>query len=262
MTKLIVSVRTDDFESMRVIDRLDRGLVALRKEGYNIASVAQNASLYISEGRSTQVSQLGNYVSNGGVYYKSEPGIIVARSPFLTDEDMLQKAIRANLGSRYFNTNDKELYNQFRKQAEEDNSKEPVDRRAMLMPSDKPFPLSPQHNPELFTMTFGKNGQTYLTFAGQDEVTFYPIPQEALKQYLGTVPTQAWFGGVVIRSDLGSVCHLGFGGVGLGLGVRGVRPVSTKGANFEDSSEERTRNFSNATTAQEIPTTDRNSKRV
>jgi hypothetical protein len=109
--------------------------------------------------------------------------------------------------------------------AEQDTSRDPKDRRAMLLPSDQEFLVSPTQNPEFFAF-LGLN-QDYLGFIKKDSLTFFPISQKILASYKGTVPTQLWFGGLDgEKSNLIGYCSLLY----YDGRIRGVRQVGTEGA--------------------------------
>ncbi|MEK6909202.1 MAG: hypothetical protein AABX23_04080 [Nanoarchaeota archaeon] len=203
-------------------------LAELKKIGHKVITLRENAKLRIQQGKEADISQNGNYVMQGNVYLQGETGIIVAESPYLTNATMLRKAIKENNQGRYFSTPNRKLYDQFHKQAQEDTSKDPRERRAVFMPSDGRFAISQRENPEIFEFLLGEFGQSYLEFVKQDSLDFFPVSQETLKSYSGTVPTQLWFGLGGGRSYLVGDFYLDLGG----LRVRGVRSVvSATGAN-------------------------------
>ena len=226
MAEYKVDVRTNSLESGLVYAPFDKAITELRSQGHEPIEAGLNAVLRILEGPQSSISQNGNYVKEGNIYLKEEQGIIVRGSPLLSDSQMLNQAIEANRQGRYFSTPNRELYEKFLKQVREDASKAPRERRAILMPSYKPFKISQKDNREVFD--FLQLSQAYLDFVNQDSLTFYPISQDTLKGYSGTVPTQLWFGSLDDgRSDL-------VGNLDLvdDDRVRGVRQVvSTAGAN-------------------------------
>ncbi|MEK6925537.1 MAG: hypothetical protein AABW71_04865 [Nanoarchaeota archaeon] len=207
-----------------------QSLAELKKICHKVINLEQNAQLRIQQGKESDVSKIGNYVRQGSVHYQGETGIIVAESPYLTNATMLREAIKENSEGRYFSTPNRKLYDKFFKQVQEDASKHPRERRAVFMPSEGRFTISQTQNPEVFEFLLGEFGQDYLNFVGQNSLDLFPISQETLKSYSGTVPIQLWFGRLgVYGSDLV--------GDGYGLNnkdgmVRGVRQlVSTEGAN-------------------------------
>ncbi|MEK6859018.1 MAG: hypothetical protein AABX53_03870 [Nanoarchaeota archaeon] len=219
-----VDVRPSGIQSGVVAAPFDKAYDELTATGYDVISLAQNVDLRLAQGRDSEVTRNGNYVLNGQVYRKGEKGVFVAVSPLITNAALRTQAVEANRNGRYLDTQDGVLYDEVRRLVDEDASRDPHDRRAMLLPADKAFPLSPQKNPELFAMALGKNGAAYLDMIGQDSVTFYPIEQGTLKDYAASVPTQLWFrghGGVVQSELFGN-----FRGLDCGDRVRGVRNVS------------------------------------
>ena len=110
---------------------------------------------------------------------------------------MLQSAIEENRRGRYFSTPNKRLYEKFFQQAQEDVSKDPRERRAVFMPSDNQFEVSQTQNLEIFELL--RLNQAYLDFVKQISLSFFPISQETLKGYSGTVPTQLCFSGLCSR---------------------------------------------------------------
>jgi len=202
-----------------------------RKIRQKIIPLRQNAQLRIQEGPEAYISQNGNYVREGCIYHQGEDGILVPDSPFLTNSKMLQSAIEENRRGRYFSTQNKRLYEKFFQQAQEDVSKDPRERRAVFMPSDNQFEVSQTQNLEIFEL-LGLN-QAYLDFVKQSSLSFFPISQETLKGYSGTVPTQMWFNGLGFRSNLnGNSFNLHYD-----FEVRGVRQIaSTVDANVAQKS--------------------------
>src|SRR3989344_1641074 len=192
-----------------------------RKIKQKVIPFEQNAQLRIQEGREAYISQNGNYVREGCIYYQGEAGILVPNSPFLTNSKMLQCAIEENRQGRYFSTPNKRLYEKFSQQAQQDASKAPKERRAVFMPSDNTFEVSQKQNSEIFEL-LGLS-QAYLDFVKQDSLSFFPVGQKTLEGYFGTVPTQLWFGWLVGGSVLCGNDH----GLDLVGRVRGVRQLDS-----------------------------------
>ena len=147
MVEFNVDFKKEGIESGVAIGRFDEALKELTKNGHKVISLSENACLRANALRRSKISQHGNDVREGNIYHKGEKGIVVANSPYLTNDSMLQEAITANANRMHYSTPNRKLYDKFYKQAQEDASKNPSERRAVLMPSDKEFALSDTQNP-------------------------------------------------------------------------------------------------------------------
>src|SRR3989344_585745 len=202
-----IDIRKNGLESAFVEDvNLGRELDILRNSGLNPTSLAQNAQLRIQEGILAKVSTKGNYVNGGVLYLRVAPGIVVKDSPFLTDESMLHDAIVTSIrlarNGGFFATPDNRLYESYMQMAQEDASKDPKDRRAIFLPSDKSFEISQKIHPELFRFLLEDVGEQYLNLVRESSLSFLPIWQESLQRYSGTVPKQLWFGNIRDNSSI------------------------------------------------------------
>ncbi len=196
---LVIDASTDELESTLVrAPPFYEAFTMLRQEGYDVATVEENSRIRMTRKWNSKTPSYGNYVSNCGVYCKGEPGIIVTRPQFLMNEDFL----------RTLQSENQALYYQFREQVEEDNSKDPVDRRAMLMPSEpRSFDISPTDNSEHFEMIFGRDGNLYLEFLNERPSPYFPkkdkirviipLPQFESSKYKNyTFVYPVWFGAI------------------------------------------------------------------
>ena len=193
-----IDVVSGGIESGIEISRFDKSLASMVRKGHRPIKLFQNAQLRIVQGPKATISRNGNYVSEGGIHCGGEIGIIVAKTPYLLDPKIREMAIEEHKRRRFFSTDDKELYNQFKVIAEEDVSKHPRERRAVFMPSNRSFEISPNVNREIFEFLLKEFGQQYLDFIEQDSLIYIPISQEKLEEYSDTwtVPTQLLFSGL------------------------------------------------------------------
>jgi len=61
----------------------DKALKALKKEGYNLVSLEENARLRMQEGMNAHISQNGNWVREGVIYLPSGEAYLTKNSPIL-----------------------------------------------------------------------------------------------------------------------------------------------------------------------------------
>ena len=118
-----------------------------------------------------------------------------------------------------FSTPDAALYEHFFKQAKEDSSKPPRERRAFIMPPEKedksvipdleylmfttgqspedirfaPKEHPDKVNPDICDFLLGEFGQAYFEFVGTNVLGFKPLIEDELKNLPGTVPIQLVF---------------------------------------------------------------------
>jgi len=99
--EIIIDIKSRGIESARTVCApLDKELSALTEKGYGIISLPQNSKLRIQEGYSSDISQTGNWISEGVLYFqKGKPNKIVRNSPTL---ESVIKATKVNRRWREF----------------------------------------------------------------------------------------------------------------------------------------------------------------
>lgn len=224
--KFKVDTRRGGFESAVITGGLfEEAMAELTKRRYWIISISENADLRIRSGLGARICQKENYVREGAIYHKGERGIIVRESPYLENPELLRQAIQlASQAERFcpvplFSTPDADLYEFYLKQVEEDSSKPPRERRAILMPPEKrstevnmdleylmfttgqsmedirfsPEELEDKFNPDICDFLFGEFSNEYFEFVKTNMLGFKPVVQEDLKDISGTVVVQLRF---------------------------------------------------------------------
>lgn len=189
-----IDIITEDIESGITYAPFDQALLQLDEANHRIIPLWLDAQLRITEGENTIFGiNNGNYVKEGCVYMRKQRGIIVRHSPFLNNPSLLKVKY-----SKFYRLADRELYRRCLLMAVKDIDKLPRYRRAILMPSNKPFALSNSSNSDIFDFLFGEIGQYYLDFVKRDYLTFDPLYDEEdfdMGEFdRGTLPTQIFFG--------------------------------------------------------------------
>lgn len=204
---------------LRVDAPFDEALQMLRKEGIKNPMTSNElayARTYHPDGKESILMTRGSYTQAGFAYTKGESPIRVQVSPLL-DERLAKLATQANRESRYFSTENIEMYEKLARLAKEDKNKAPEKRRAIVLPSRTQFNISPKENQEVFANIFGKAGKKYLEFLGFDSLTVYLVDKSTVDSQAGTLLTQEW----LARLD-GDSSVLGGGDLGYDT-VRGVQ---------------------------------------
>ena len=178
------------------------------------------ARTHAEQGGESSLSRSGSYTLAGFVHLKGEMPIRVARSP-LVNVRLAGLAVKANRAGNYFSDSE-QVYERFANQAEEDKSKDPEKRRAVVLPDNKPFQVSSKVNVDVFRHIFGKAGEDYLQFIGKDSITVHPVDVHNVDAQDETILTQEWLG------ELGNGSYVD--GLDRNLNLRGtVRGVQRTG---------------------------------
>ena len=215
MAELQVDVRPSGIESAVVYAPFDQALETLTKSGYDFISTAQNAQLRIEQGAKSPVSQNGNWVKEGIVYRPNENPRLVRVSPIISSANDATQAHR----------NGKEFY-LVSSQIEQ------------ALADSIEFPVK---NIEIPTKRFGEEALTAYVFGGEKQAQLYgaflaeagikampvwAVDKNHINKQSEPFARQLWFGRLDgDRSNLGGNYDLDGGR------VRGVRQVSTEGAN-------------------------------
>ena len=186
------------------------------------------ARTHAEQGGESSLSRSGSYTLAGFVHLKGEMPIRVARSP-LVNVRLAGLAVKANRAGNYFSDSE-QVYERFAKQAEEDKSKDPEKRRAVVLPNNKPFQVSSRANPDVFRHIFGKAGEDYLQFMGRNSITVYPVDVNTVNAQDETILTQEWLSGL----DDGSNVYGDERSLNYNYAVRGVQ--RTGGASSQKKS--------------------------
>ncbi|MEK6893193.1 MAG: hypothetical protein AABX07_03230 [Nanoarchaeota archaeon] len=173
------------------------------------------------EGRQSSLMASGSYTLAGFAYMKGENPIRMASSPLL-NRSLAKQATKENKAGRYFATKDEMAYGRIARMAEEDKSRKPEERRAIVLPSRSKFQISSTQNSEVFANIFGKAGKKYLEFLGFDSLTLYLVDSSVVDAQNGTILTQEWLAGLDLGSAVGgNLRSLLYNGA-----VRGVQLVT------------------------------------
>lgn len=216
MANLEVDVRPSGIESSRVYAPFDQALETLRSNGYEIISIAQNAQLRMQQGAKSKVSQSGNWVKEGVIYIPKENPRLVKTSPILQSAKEATQSHRS--GKEFYLTQDQ------------------VDlalTSSIVFPSRNiEIPTDRFADEELTTYVFGgeKEAQEYGAFLRESGIKSMPVwtvSKNTLDSQSTPFARQLWFDWLGVRSGLVG----GDYGLGVVVGIRGVRQVSTEGAN-------------------------------
>ncbi len=188
----------------------------------------------IQTGKQSSLCNNGSYISAGFSYLKEELPLFSFNSPLLNQE-LAEKAVKANRNGNYFTTLDKILYIKQREIAEMDKTKDPEKRRVLILPERKNFVISPTENQKILYAIFNSRNNKipvedlagkYLKFLNQDNILVNLIDPKTVDSLEGTVLTQAWLYGLGGRSGLGG----GSRSLKYGSRVRGVQKETAEGS--------------------------------
>ena len=179
---------------LRVDALFDYALEVMRDANARLITAEQLAysRIHAENGRESSLSRSGSDTLAGYASFKREMPIRVARSP-LVNIKLAELAVAANRIGRYFSASE-QVYERFARQAEQDKSKDPEKRRAVVLPDNKPFQVSSKENPDVFRHIFGRAGEDYLQFIGRNSITVYPVDVNTVNAQDGTILTQEWLG--------------------------------------------------------------------
>ncbi|MBL7148166.1 MAG: hypothetical protein ISS82_05050 [Nanoarchaeota archaeon] len=129
------------------------------------------------------------------VQAKDSPNIIAMVSPLIEDLDLAKQEVQAHRYRNYFVTEDKTIYDKLYSQAEEDKTKKPEERRAIILPEKGNYLIKPDTEEAKFIL--GKVQRPYfdefVKTRGLEGITFYPINEDFVNAQNGTTINYLWF---------------------------------------------------------------------
>ena len=134
------------------------------------------------------------------IYAKDSPIILARVSPLIKNFKMAERAVKANRNNQYFATENTEIYDEYAKIAEKDKSKNPSERRALILPSKKRYIISP--NSEEAQALFKDTGKKYFETFCKNGINFYPVDKDFVNKQKGSLVEFLWFGHPDYDSDL------------------------------------------------------------
>jgi len=143
----------------------------------------------------------GTWTRAGFEYVKGELPVLVRESKLL-DPELARQAVEANRQGRHFATNSLDQYAQSLAIAKEDESKDPKDRRAIILPSDTNFITSLERSPEVLQFLLQDQAEQYFRFNCEDPMNVYLVDRNTVPSKEGTTLTQLWFRYLGSRSGL------------------------------------------------------------
>ncbi len=230
MTELYVEAEIEGLGNIvRVEASFDESLASLRDKESNPISPRDLAYARMRVSKNHSLNKDGSYTASGFLYAKNANPLFALESPLL-DSDLVGRAIKANRNGRYFSTENTELYEKYLATAEDDKSKNPEERRVLILPS-KNFKISAKNNPQIFGGIFKDVADKYLEFTGFPDLDVYLVDEDIVNDQKGTLLTQLWLRWLAGRSGLDGEIW------GLGYNYR-IRGVSVSGeANAKNSSD-------------------------
>ena len=135
------------------------------------------------------------------VQAKNSPVILAMVSPLIENPDMAEQVVHSYRNRNYFVTKNKNIYDKLYAKAEEDRTKEPEKRRAIILPEKGNYLIEPDS--EEAESIFRKVQKDYFTKFAKKGVTFYPIREDFVNEQNGTVINYLWFWGPDDDSGLG-----------------------------------------------------------
>ena len=206
----------------RVGAPLDKQIQAFEKVGIKapyLPSLEQVARIRLS-GLSNDFSR----TSIAPIAIKGEPTILSKDSP-LMNPLMASYAVSQHKTGKYPSFQGTDIYEQAREIAIEDSSLSPEKRRAIILPSNEDFILTPQTEEVIFLL--GETTQEYFErFTTNGQIKFYNVKQSEENQ---TLINYLWFDNPWGDSGVGAR------GRGLGDVDRSFGVVFFDGKKFEDN---------------------------
>ena len=200
---------------------LDKQIQAFEKVGIKapyLPSLEQVARIRLS-GLSNDSSR----TSIAPIAIKGEPTILSKDSP-LMNPLMARYAVSQHKNGKYPSFQGTDIYEQAREIAIEDSSLSPEKRRAIILPSNEDFILTPQTEEAIFLL--GEATQEYFNRFPNRQISFYNVKQSEKNQ---TLINYLWFDNPWGDSGVGAR------GRGLGDVDRSFGVVFFDGKKFEDN---------------------------
>jgi len=192
-------------ESAYVEAPFDVALKELKKEGYRIISLEENAKLRMQEGKDAFISRNGNYVQEAIIYDKDK-GKFLTKYPIIIDN--AQEATERHKNGDEFYLNDKQVSNAIKKGI------------AVKFPKIKDYSIpTDKFGEDIITdFAFGKIAKDYGLFLKDAGIKEMPIWFAGLKDK--AFARQMWFGR--LGDDDGSDLYGDYGYLNCDDWVRGV----------------------------------------
>jgi hypothetical protein len=134
---------------------------------------------------------------------------------------MARAVVEANKNGSYLSTPSTREYEQSLERAQKDESKDPQDRRYILLPSRDNFRMSGEENSEVLQATLRDKAIEYLGLNGKP-INFYLVNKAIVDAQKGTILTPLWFGCLDDDSDFVGSDRYAYGGNGRARGVKNV----------------------------------------
>ena len=125
------------------------------------------------------------------IYAKDSPIILARVSPLIKDFKMAEQAVKANRNGKYFVTKDTEVYDIYAKIAEKDKSKNPSERRALILSSKEIYLIKP--NSEEAQALFKDTRKEYFETFCKNGINFYPLDKNFINKQKGSLVEYLWF---------------------------------------------------------------------
>src|SRR3989344_7236759 len=192
---------------------LDKQIQAFEKVGIKapyLPSLEQIARIRLSS-----LSKDSSRTSIAPIEIKGEPTILSKDSP-LMNPLMARYAVSQHKNGKYPSFQGTDIYEQAREIAIEDSSLSPEKRRAIILPHNENFILTPQTEEAIFLL--GEATQEYFKIFTNGQISFYNVKQSEKNQ---TLVNYLWFG--ILRGDP----YVGAWGWALGDGDRSFGVLET-----------------------------------
>jgi len=203
---------------------LDKQIQAFEKVGIKapyLPSLEQVARIRLS-GLSNDSSR----TSIAPIAIKGEPTILSKDSP-LMNPLMASYAVSQHKNGKYPSFQGTDIYEQAREIAIEDRLLSPEKRRAIILPSNEDFILTPQTEEAIFLL--GEATQEYFNRFSNGQISFYNVKQSEKNQ---TLVNYLWFGGPCYDSGVYARGR-GLGGGDRSFGVLETVPKARAPKDFE-----------------------------
>ena len=204
---------------------LDKQIQAFEKVGIKspyLPSLEQVARIRLA-GLSNGLSNDSSRTSIAPIAIKGEPTILSKDSP-LMNPLMASYAVSQHKTGKYPSFQGTDIYEQAREIAIEDRLLSPEKRRAIILPSNEDFILTPQTEEAIFLL--GEATQEYFERSKNGQISFYNVKQSEKNQ---TLINYLWFDNPWGDSGVGAR------GRGLGDVDRSFGVVFFDGKKFEDN---------------------------
>jgi len=144
----------------------------------------------------------GTRTCHAPIHAKGSPIILAMISPLIGDSRIAKQAVETHRNNNYFVTQDTEVYDKYAKIAEADKSKEPEERRAIVLPEKRDYIIKP--DTEEARALFRDTQKEYLKMFAPNGVAFRPTNAEFVDGQDGTTISYLWFRNPGVGSELDS----------------------------------------------------------